>query len=230
MRFCGGFLGRKPLSCPKKGHETGSAARESVGSALLAIDHADCDPALETGLAKGVERLDGGSAGRDDVLDEADPLARLVRAFEAVRRPVLLRLLADDQERKPRRERGGGGEGDGAQLRAGEPDRVRLVLGDRRGDVLAEGGEQVGPRLEAVLVQVVARACGRSGARTRLRGTRARGWPPPARPASWASRSQDVPRLRDQTRGLRPSSVERGQRAVGEVEVDPLARPRPRRA
>src|SRR5688572_8478679 len=100
MRFCGGFLGRKPLSCPKKGHETGSTARQSVGSALLAIDHADRDSALQAGLAKGVERLDGGSARGDDVLDEADSLARLVGSFEAVCRPVVLRLLADDQERQ----------------------------------------------------------------------------------------------------------------------------------
>ena len=108
MRFCGGFLARKPLSCPKKGHETGSAPRESVDSALLAIDHADCDSALEAGLTQGVERLDGGSAGGDDVLHEADPLAGLVGAFEAIGGAVLLRLLADDEEGKPRRERRGG--------------------------------------------------------------------------------------------------------------------------
>ena len=47
--------------------------------------------------------------------------------------------------------------GDGAKLGPCEPDGLRLVLGDRGGDVVAEGGQQVGARLEAVLVQVVVR-------------------------------------------------------------------------
>ena len=101
MRFCGGFLRRQQLSCPKKGHKTGSAARQSVRSTLLAIEHADRDPALQTGFADGIEGLDDGSARGDDVLHEADALARLEHAFEPVRGPVLLRRLADDQEREP---------------------------------------------------------------------------------------------------------------------------------
>src|SRR5438876_6664580 len=108
MRFCGGFLRGEQVSCPKKGYQTGPTARESVRSALLAIDHADRDPALETGLSEGVERLHGRAAGRDDVLDEAYALARFERPFQAIRRPVLLRLVADDREGKARGERGCG--------------------------------------------------------------------------------------------------------------------------
>src|SRR6478609_10540035 len=98
MRLCGGFLRREQLSCPKQRHETGSTARESVRSALLAIEHTDRDPALQTGFADGVEGLHDGPAGGDDVLDEAHALARFEDAFEAIRGPVLLRHLADDQE------------------------------------------------------------------------------------------------------------------------------------
>ena len=65
MRFCGGFLGRKPLSCPEKRYETGPSARESVGPAFLAIDHADRDPALQPGLAKSLERFHRGTARSD---------------------------------------------------------------------------------------------------------------------------------------------------------------------
>ena len=77
MRFCGGFLHRQQLSCPKKGHKAGSAARQSVGSALLAVEHADRDSAFQAGFADGIERLDDGAAGGDDVLYEAHALARL---------------------------------------------------------------------------------------------------------------------------------------------------------
>src|SRR5262245_40358979 len=162
MRFCGGFLRRQQLSCPKKGHKTGSAARQSVGSALLAIEHADRDPALQTGLADGLERLDQRPAGRDDILDEADALARRERALDAVRCPVPLRLVAHDQERQLRRQRGGRRDDDGTELRRGEPNRVRLVLGDGRRDVLAERREHLRARLEAVLVEVVMRAAARA--------------------------------------------------------------------
>src|SRR2546423_9248448 len=99
MRFCGGFLRREQVSCPKKGPKPGSPASESVHSALLAIDHADCNPALQAGFAKGLERLDGSPAGGDDVLDEAHALASFEDPLQSVRGPVLLCLVAHDQER-----------------------------------------------------------------------------------------------------------------------------------
>ena len=70
---------------------------------------------------------------------------------------------------------------------------------------------------------------GRSGGRSRLRGTRARGSPPPARLASRPGSSESVARLRDQAGRLERAAVQRRQRAVCEVEVDPLARPAPPR-
>src|SRR3954453_17119692 len=106
MRFCGGFLRREQVSCPKQGHQTGSFSSQSVRSALLAIDRADRDSALETGLADRVERLDQGAARRDNILDEAYPLALLEHALEPVRRPVVLGRLAHDQKWKTGRQRG----------------------------------------------------------------------------------------------------------------------------
>ena len=199
MRFCGGFRSRKPLSCSKQGHETGSTARQGVGSALLAIHHADCDSALEAGFAKRIERLDGGSARGNDVLDEADALARLVRTLEAVRSPVVLRLLADDQERNAGGERRGRGEGDGSQFRAGEPHRLRLVLGNRRSDVLAEGRQQVRLGLEAVLVEVVARAAAGSEDEVALEVRVLADRRAPARLVSRPGRSEAVAGLCQQT-------------------------------
>ena len=162
MRFCGGFLCREQVYCPKKGHKTGSTAGESVDSALLAIDHTDGDPALQTGLPERLESLNRGSSRGDDVLDEADALAWFEDPFQAIRSPVLLRLVADDQERQARGERGCRGEDDCTQLRARDAHGFRLVLRNRGGDVVTEHGQQVGPGLEAVLVQVVARAAARA--------------------------------------------------------------------
>ena len=109
-------------------------------------------------VAEHIERLHRCTSRRDDVLDEADALARFVEPFEPVRSPVLLGGLADDQERQARGQRGSRRECHRTELRAGEPNRVRLVLGDGCCDVLAERREQVGPGLEPVLVEVVARA------------------------------------------------------------------------
>ena len=136
--------------------------RQFVAAALLPIDHADGRFARQTGLA---ERLDGvqrGPAGGDHVLEQADPLALLEDAFEPVGGAVLLRRLADEQERQPGGERRGRRERNGAELGAGEAGRVRLLLRDGVGERLAQRAEQVGAGLEAVLVEVVARAAARA--------------------------------------------------------------------
>src|SRR5262245_12283288 len=99
MRFCGAFRRLEQLSCPKERPETDAVPGQFVHAAFLAIDHADCGLASEAGLS---ERLNGGHsspAGGDDVLHEADPLARFEDALEPVVGAVTLRLLADDQER-----------------------------------------------------------------------------------------------------------------------------------
>ena len=142
MRVCGGFLDRKPLSCPK-GAPDGSAAGQSVGSALLPIDHADRDSALQAGFAKTVERLDRGAARGDDVLDEQ---TRSPGSYAPRGGPhrVVLRLLRTIRNGRPEERRRCSGEGDRAQLRAGEPHCIGLVLGDRRRDVLTEGGQRSG--------------------------------------------------------------------------------------
>ena len=72
--------------------------------------------------------------------------------------PYALAPLADDHEGEARRERGRGGEGDGAEGGAGDPGRAGLELAHGGSKALAERPEQVGLRLEAVLVQVPGRA------------------------------------------------------------------------
>src|SRR5262245_44661097 len=157
IRFCGGFLGLEQVSCPEKRPQTDGMARESVGSAFLPIDHTDCGTDYQSGLPDGCDRLEERPTGGDDVLDEADALARFERAFDAVRRPVVLGRVPDHEERQPRDERRGCGQDDAPEHGRGEPHRLRLVLADDGGDLLAERREEVGPGLEAVLVEVVAR-------------------------------------------------------------------------
>src|SRR5262249_52295463 len=57
MRFCWDFLRREQVSCPEERPQTDGVAREGVGSALLAIDHADRRAHHETGLSGGRDRL-----------------------------------------------------------------------------------------------------------------------------------------------------------------------------
>jgi len=121
-------------------------ARQSVRSTLLPVDDAHRRAHDKTRLSSGVDRLEQRAAGRDDVLDEAHGLARLERPFYAVCRPVLLRRVADHEERESGDERRRGREDDTAEHRRGEPHRVGLVLGDDRGNPLADRGEQlIGP-------------------------------------------------------------------------------------
>ena len=58
MRFCWDFLALEQVSCPKKRAQTDGVARESVGSTLLPIDHADGSTDDETRLADRRDRLE----------------------------------------------------------------------------------------------------------------------------------------------------------------------------
>src|SRR5689334_3591261 len=158
MRFCGGFHRFQNVAGPENRNEADALVAEGLGSALLAIDDADGRADDETGRTKRLHRLHERAARRDHVLDEADEIALFVRAFEPVRRAVLLRRLPHDHEREAARERARRRQRDGAELRACEADRVGLELLDRGGDAVAERTEDVRARLEAVLVEVVARA------------------------------------------------------------------------
>src|SRR4051794_40677741 len=133
-------------------------AREGVGSALLAIDHADGRVHDETCATQRLERVEERSAGGHDVLDETDTLPRFVRPFETVAGPVLLRLLAHDHERQARLERGRSRERNRTELGGSKPRRVRCVLAHGRGYALPERPQDLRASLEAVLVEVVARA------------------------------------------------------------------------
>src|SRR5262249_27327909 len=162
MPFLRGFCNPDELRAAKQGSQPNRDAGERVDSTLLAIDDADRGPAGQPCLPERLDRRDRSPARGDDVLDEADAFPRLEEPFEAVARPVALRLLADDQVRQPRGERGGGRKRHGAKLRPGEPNGCRLVLSYGLGDPVAQRPEQVGPRLEAVLVQVVTGAPART--------------------------------------------------------------------
>src|SRR5438105_3210102 len=124
MRVCSTFYGFYDLGCGIQRPQTHRVARELVDAALLAVDHAHRRTADETRLAQGLDRRDQGSAGGDDVLDDAPLLALLEHALDALGGPVALRLLADEQEREARRERPRRRERDGPELWAGEASRL----------------------------------------------------------------------------------------------------------
>ena len=129
--------------------------RERVRSTLLAIDHADRCPTDEPGLPERLHGLLRRASARDDVLDEAHLFPGLELAFDPVLGPVALRLFADDEERQAAGERGRRSEGDRPELGPRESPRVRRGLADPGCYPLAQLAQEVGPRLEAVLVQVV---------------------------------------------------------------------------
>src|SRR5258707_11133009 len=98
MRLCCAFRRLEQFPCPEERPKTHREPGESVRPTLLAIDDADRRPALEPCLAERVDSLDRSSARGDDVLDEADALARFEDALEPVAGSVALRLLPHDQE------------------------------------------------------------------------------------------------------------------------------------
>src|SRR5438874_9799290 len=162
MRICGDKRGLQELGGPKERPQPHRVPRESVDPALLAVDDADGRSALETRLAQRLDGPDRGASRGDDVLDETGQRAGLEAALEPILSAVALDLLAHDHEGEPGGERRRCGEGDGAELGTGEESRGGLVLPHRGGDPPAELGEEVWPCLEAVLVQVVARAATRA--------------------------------------------------------------------
>src|SRR6188768_3082567 len=137
-------------------------ARERVHTALLAVDDTDGRPALQTYLADGANRPRERTAGRHDVLDQADTLSFLERTLDPVRGPVLLGLVSDDHEREARGERCRRGQHDGAENRTREADSIGLVLLHRLREPAAERLEHVGLGLEAELVEVEARPLART--------------------------------------------------------------------
>src|SRR3954453_14878105 len=98
MRLCGSF---QQLRGTNERPEADAVARELVDAAVLAIDHADRDRDAQSLVAQRLDRRERRAARRGDVLDEAPRLALLEYALDPVRRPVLLRVLADDHERQP---------------------------------------------------------------------------------------------------------------------------------
>src|SRR5438105_11033617 len=162
MRVCNAFYGIPYLRGRKQGPQSHGVTGELVDAALLAVDHAHRSSADEPLLTQRFDRRDQGAARGDHVLDDADLLAGFELALDPPRRPVALRLLADEQEREPRRERPRRSEHDRAELGAREARRVRSMLADHVRDQLAQLPQQLRPRLEAVLVEVVRRALPRA--------------------------------------------------------------------
>ena len=109
-------------------------------------------------------------------------------------------------------------------------DGLGLVLAHRLGDQLAERAEQLGHGLEAVLVEVVARAAPRAEDEVALEvgvlaRARRRARPGPlARGPPRAARAREA----EQALGLGRALRERDDRAVVEVELDPVAAARRR--
>src|SRR4029453_12527244 len=162
MRFLRPFFGGQQIGRAEERPKADPVPGKLIDSALLAIDDADGGPALQAGFAKCSDRSERRSTRRYDVLDEANPLAGLEHPFEPVTGPVALRFLPYDQKRQARRQRGRRDESDSSQLGAGEPGRLGGGLGDTVGNARADRLQQVRPRLEAVLVQVVGGATTRA--------------------------------------------------------------------
>ena len=74
MRICG--RSSRSSEARKSGRSRTRVARELVDAALLAVDDADRVRHPQARLAQRLDRLDRRAAGGDDVLDEADALAR----------------------------------------------------------------------------------------------------------------------------------------------------------
>src|SRR5215468_1446741 len=85
MRICGGFGGPEQLGSGEERAQAYGVTRERVGPSLLSIDHADGRSHLEAGLPESGHGLERGPSGGHDVLDQADELARLEDALDAVR-------------------------------------------------------------------------------------------------------------------------------------------------
>src|ERR671935_528280 len=162
MRICGDKGGLEKLRGAKERPQSYRVPREGVGAPLLAVDDADGDPALQALLAQRLDRSHRRASGGDDVLHETGERAGLEGALQALLGAVALGLLAHDDEGEARGERRRGDKRDRAELRAGEERRVRLVLAHGVGDPPPERAQEVRPRLEAVLVQVVAGAAARA--------------------------------------------------------------------
>ena len=156
MRVCGVFSALEDVLRAKKRVQADRLARERVRAALLPIDDADGRAALQPGLPERVDRIRGRASRGDDVLDEADLLAGREASLQPVLGTVALGLLADEQEWEAGRERGCRGERDGPELGPGDARGRGRDLTDPGGDPLPQGGEDLGARLEAVLVEVVA--------------------------------------------------------------------------
>src|SRR2546426_12742716 len=116
MRFCGAFYAFREVRDPEKCPQTDTFAPEGIRTAFFPVDEADGIAHLEPGFPQRLDGCDSSAAGGHHVLDEAHALALLEGALEPLGRPVVLGLLADDQEWQARGERGRGREGDGAEL------------------------------------------------------------------------------------------------------------------
>ena len=140
--FIAALSRRKQVARTVERGEPHAEPGEGVRATLLPVDDAHRVADDETGCANGLHRLAEGAARRDDVLDEAHELARLVRPFDAVPGAVFLGFTAHDDEGQPGRHGRRGGQRDGSERRPGEPDGVRLDLAHGAGEPLAELAQQ----------------------------------------------------------------------------------------
>ena len=163
MRLCGGFLRREQLSCPKKRHETDATARESVRSALLAVDARR--PRFGTpGRLRGGRRRPRATAPPEVTTSSTrqtrSPGSKTPSSRFAV--PYSFAALRTIRNGSP-------DESDAAAASATAPSSgpaSRSASGSCSATVAAmrspSAREQLGPRLEAVLVEVVVRAPARA--------------------------------------------------------------------
>ena len=198
---------------------------KGVGSALFPVDDANGRAALQGQLPAVPGRHLPRAAGCDHVLDEADTLSFLVtRPRSGWRSRTPSPRLRTIRNGRPEASEAAAASATAPSSGHGEPLRVRLELGRRPRRSAAERLEQLGPRLEAVLVEVVGRALAGAQDEVALEVRDARGAPRRARRRSLRARGREMRRASGSSgRSVGRAVVERDDRAVLEVDVDPLA-------
>jgi len=119
----------------------GGGGEDVLFAAFEAVEGDDDFGDYCAGLGDVFDGFDDLAAGGDDVFDEDDEVAGEEFAFDGFGGAVVFLGVADDEEGDAGGERGGGGEGDGAEFRAGDAlgaggeafgDFLRPWLGGRR--------------------------------------------------------------------------------------------------
>src|SRR5438477_2825604 len=123
--------------------------------ALASVEHDNKVDDVEACVAQHLDRAERVAAGGHDILDHGDAFARCETSFDLLARPVTLRLLAHQQQRKTGLHRDRATEKHSAQLGRG---KTLCRFGHQRREAATEAPEQLWFRLKKKFVEVAIRA------------------------------------------------------------------------